>query len=284
MIRWIISALGYLLLTCTALAQVGQIPAWPPTQFIASGGGCSQATAFIARANAITALDGTHTTAYTNLICGLVTDGVFSKFDVLNIWATQSSGVALLNLVGTSFSPSVASNSPTFTVDRGYTGNGTNTSLSASFNPSTAGGNYTQNSAHYSSWNVTSGNGLWELGTDANTALISNFSANIQMRINDSAASGNIAAASTAGVGHFIASRTSSTVRTGYVNGASIGTTGSATSAAPANANLSFLFVGGQGATSDQVAASSIGGALSGADATNFYNRLRTYMTAVGVP
>lgn len=38
MIRWVISALGYLLLTCAALAQVGQIPAWPPTQFIASGG------------------------------------------------------------------------------------------------------------------------------------------------------------------------------------------------------------------------------------------------------
>lgn len=34
-----ISALGYLLLTCAALAQVGQIPAWPPKQFIASGGG-----------------------------------------------------------------------------------------------------------------------------------------------------------------------------------------------------------------------------------------------------
>lgn len=33
-----ISALGYLLLTCGALAQVGQIPAWPPKQFIASGG------------------------------------------------------------------------------------------------------------------------------------------------------------------------------------------------------------------------------------------------------
>lgn len=38
MIRWVISALGYLLLTCAALAQVGQIPAWPPTKFVTSGG------------------------------------------------------------------------------------------------------------------------------------------------------------------------------------------------------------------------------------------------------
>lgn len=37
MIRWIVSALGYLLLTCAAAAQVGQIPAWPPLQPSTSG-------------------------------------------------------------------------------------------------------------------------------------------------------------------------------------------------------------------------------------------------------
>jgi len=33
-----------------------------------------------------------------------------------------------------------------------------------------------------------------------------------------------------------------------------------------------------------QAAMASIGSSLSSTDATNFYNRLRTYMTAVGVP
>jgi hypothetical protein len=51
---------------------------------------CPQAPAFLARANAITALDGTHTIAYTNSICGLVADGVWPKFDVLMVFATQS--------------------------------------------------------------------------------------------------------------------------------------------------------------------------------------------------
>lgn len=237
-------------------------------------------TAFLART---AGLDATHINAYKALINGLVADGVWASLDLLNIFATQDATTALLNLVSTSFSPAVPSGTPTFTADRGYTGNGAAASINASYNPSTAGGNYTQNSAHYSSWVVTSGNGVWELGTSDKTALIASFGGNIQMRINDVAASGAIAASS-GGTGHYIASRTSSTVRTGYVNGSSIGSAGSATSAAPDNANFFSLFVNGQGGTSDQVAATSIGGALTGTDATNFYNRLRTYMTAVGVP
>lgn len=248
--------------------------------YAAAGGDAPQTTAFLARTSG---LDATHTNAYKALINGLVADGVWAKLDLLNIFATQDVTTALLNLVSTSFSPATTSNAPTFAADRGYTGNGTNASINASYNPSTAGGNYTQNSAHYSSWVVISNNGVWELGTEANTALIASFSGNIHMRINDSTTSGAIAA-STGGTGHYIASRTSSTVRTGYVNGASIGSAGSATSAAPANANFLSLFVAGQSGTSDQVAATSIGGALTGTDASNFYNRMRTYMTAVGVP
>jgi hypothetical protein len=56
-----------------ALAQIGV--AFPgPGMPAANAGpppGCSQATAFLARTSG---LDGTHTMAYTNLICGLVTD------------------------------------------------------------------------------------------------------------------------------------------------------------------------------------------------------------------
>ena len=36
--------------------------------------------------------------------------------------------------------------------------------------------------------------------------------------------------------------------------------------------------------TTHQVAATSIGSSLNSTEATAFYNRLRTYMTAVGVP
>src|SRR5229473_5562637 len=62
----------------------------------APGGGCSQATTFLARTSG---LSGTETTAYTNLICGLVTDGVYPSLDALYIFATNTTTTANLNLI-----------------------------------------------------------------------------------------------------------------------------------------------------------------------------------------
>src|SRR5712664_2840319 len=87
----------------------------------APSGGCSQATTFIARTSG---LSGTETTAYTNLICGLVTDGVYSTLDALYIFATNTTTTANLNLISTNFGLTGAT-PPTFSADHGYTGNGT---------------------------------------------------------------------------------------------------------------------------------------------------------------
>src|SRR2546430_1348992 len=84
---------------------------------VGGGGGGSHAAAFLARTSG---LDGTHTTAYTDFINGLDTDSLFSKFDLIQIYATQDSTTALLNLVSTSFNATPL-NSPTFTADRGFT-------------------------------------------------------------------------------------------------------------------------------------------------------------------
>jgi hypothetical protein len=77
--------------------------------FEALSGRCAEATAFLTRANAIVAIDAPHTTAYNNLICGLVEDGTYSKLDTLYVLATQSDGgspgdgIAKLNLIKNSF-------------------------------------------------------------------------------------------------------------------------------------------------------------------------------------
>jgi hypothetical protein len=135
---------------------------------IVAGGGCSQATAFLARTSG---LDGTHTTAYTNLICGLVTDGLItgtmagsgsgatacgSKFDAIYILATQDATTAKLNLCSTTFSPATLTGSPTFTADRGYQSAAGTDRISTGFNASTASSpNFVQDSAHLSIWNNT---------------------------------------------------------------------------------------------------------------------------------
>jgi hypothetical protein len=82
-----------------------------------------QTTAFLARANAVTTLDGTHTAAYTALINGGVADGWFQKMDMLMIYATQSSGVALLNLPNSTYT-AMAGAGLSFSADVGRAGSG----------------------------------------------------------------------------------------------------------------------------------------------------------------
>src|SRR5882672_2331491 len=102
-----------------------------------------QTTAFLARTSG---LSGTETAAYKVLINGLVADGVFSLLDALYIFATNTTTTANLNLISTSFGLTGAT-PPTFTVDQGYTGNGTTQFLDTGYVSSTAGLNLTQNNA-----------------------------------------------------------------------------------------------------------------------------------------
>jgi hypothetical protein len=102
------------------------------------------------------------TTAYTNLICNLVTDGIItgtmagsgsgatacgSLLDALYIFATKDETTASLNLCSTSYS--ITKNGTfTFTADTGWAGDGLSGSiLSTGFIPVSASGNFALNSA-----------------------------------------------------------------------------------------------------------------------------------------
>lgn len=257
------------------------------------GGDAAETTAFLARADAITTVGATERAAYKALINGLVTDGVFAKLDALYIFATDTSAHARLNLVQNAYNCTSAG-APTFTADLGYTGTGFNVdNIDTNFNPSTATTpKYTQNDAHYSIWSNTAGQEQIELyGNDGTlTHIFPNYGGpGTYMRINDSSASGLISSTPD-GSGFYLASRTSSSNRDGYwgtglppIN--TLGNANSATSGAVTNGNLTIFFIAGQSFPSvKQITMASIGGALNSTDAGNFYSRLRTYMTAVGVP
>jgi hypothetical protein len=132
-------------------------------------GSCSQSTAFFARVWALPAtLDGTvggsgHVAAYDNLICGLVTDGVFATLDTLWVTATaaatgSSTAVANLNLVSSSF-PLIAAGSPAFTANSGYDavgeGSATGVYMHTGFTPSSSGGHQTLNNTTISAYTFT---------------------------------------------------------------------------------------------------------------------------------
>jgi hypothetical protein len=247
--------------------------------------GCSEATTFLART---TGLDATHTTAYTTLICGLVTDGVWAKIDLLAVYATQDSTTAVLNLKSTSFSTTVVG-SPTFTADRGYTSSGTTNYLNTTFTPSTAGGNFTQNSAHISAWNITTGAGSTDrlIGNALSTTIRTvirprNASDQTGLDLNNNTED---LVANTSKDGWFVGNRSASNANQIYRNGSSLGSSATASTGISDQAIvLGTDATGGNSCTGCQIAAASAGSSLSAGDVTNFYNRLRTYMTAVGVP
>jgi hypothetical protein len=252
------------------------------------GGPSSQTLQFLARTSG---LDATHTSAYTALIDGLVADGVWSKFDVLYIYATQNTATAQLNLISSSY-PATLNGAPAFTVDRGYTGVNASTTvyINSGFNPTTAGSpQYSLNSAHISAWGVT--NTETDYGVmgarAANSCMAQLIPLYVDNRIYFALNAINTLQVSNSDArGYWICNRTDANNIQAYKNGASFGTSASSVNSL-INLNYYVLAFNDNGTirgAGNQLAMASIGSSLSATDATNFYNRLRTYMSVVGVP
>lgn len=256
------------------------------------GGGCPDSVTFLARGT----FDGTHTTAYQNLICGLNTDGIgifTAQWDVLVILGTQNTTVAALNLPSTSFSPT-PNGSPSFTADRGYTGVDASSTvyLDTNYNPILNAVNVSQDSAHLSVWsntNVTSG----ASGGSCIAGLSSSIGSRIFPKYNDGnfysdvnvAVTNSMIVAQASSIGHFIGNRSAAGAEQGYYNGSSVITSTQA-SATMVSTDIVVLASNSTGVISfgcaNQISAYSIGASLTAGHATNFYNRLRTFGTALG--
>lgn len=85
------------------------------------------------------------------LVRALKGAGVWAKLDALYLLAAHDAQAARLNWVSASYGLSV-SGAPGFTVDRGYTGDGSAAYLDSGFNAATAGGRFAQNDAHMGVW------------------------------------------------------------------------------------------------------------------------------------
>ena len=100
-----------------------------------AGGAAVQAetSALIARMS--TPPSASRIAAIDLLITTLKAASIWSKLDVLQVYAAADQQAALLNWVSTSFNASVV-NAPTFTADRGFNGNGTTSYVNTGFKPS----------------------------------------------------------------------------------------------------------------------------------------------------
>lgn len=229
-------------------------------------------------------VSGTREGIVNSLIVGLKSDGVFSKLDRLWLFAGENTPSALTDIITDSLATAV--NSPTFTTDQGYTGNGTSSYVDSNVSQTASGLNYAQNSACLFGWNNSSGHvdaaPICALaGGTGVTRIYPQFTDN-KMHFGCNGDSG-IFPASTGAVGLYLCSRTASNVQTPAINGVDQGTDNVVSSALQNND-----FVALQEFTTSfstyQCSVFGFGGALTGTDRGNLYTRLRTYATAIGLP
>jgi hypothetical protein len=287
----VIAALLAGLLLC---AQTPMLPGFPPGTFqnraaldAAPSGACSEATTFLARTSG---LDATHQTAYTTMICGLVTDGLWTGIDALYILATDTTTNANLNLKSTSFGLTQVGG-VSFTADQGYTGNGTTGYSDTGYASSTAGGSYTQNSASFGVYirnNRTSGFTFTAISNDISATGAARWVPNYNTisgnyNINDA---GFQDAPATTSQGFWGISRTGASATAAYRNAS--GTAIQTNTVASTGLSTTSFYIGA-GRTpaavdfsTDQIAAAFIARGLSSAEWVTLQGRINAYMTTVG--
>lgn len=233
--------------------------------------------------------DATRKSALDTLISSLKTGGVWAKLDWLTVHAAHDEQAARVNAVNPAQVASVGV-APTFTTDRGYTGNGTTQYLNTGWNASTAGGKFTQNDCSMGVWCGTdvTASGQYDLG-NSNATICARSGTGSPMTA-QSASGSTITLPASTSVGFTSWSRTGSTAGVAYKNGAALGTAISSTSTTLRNAP--FLIGAANTSTTGTVTAGSFstrrnqavcwGSQLSGAEQLALYNALATYMTAVG--
>jgi hypothetical protein len=249
--------------------------------------------AYEAETNALLALftvqpDATRKGHINTLIASLkngATSGtnIFAGLDFLHVYAAHDEQAARRNWIQDAYH-SGAINSPTFTSDRGFAGNGTSSYLDTNFNPTTASSpKFTQNNASGGVWSRTAAQESvsvfgWFDNSDGFVINPRNTSDQMATRANEA---NSVNFANSDGSGWFCAGRSASASTRAYKNGASVGT-GSGGSSALNNATFKTGHVTGTTYSTREVAADYAGRFLTLAEQADLYNAVRTYLLAVG--
>jgi hypothetical protein len=208
---------------------------------------------------------------------------VWAKLDALYVLAQQTQADALLNLVGTSYT--LTHDSALFTQYSGFGPGGFNIGENTGFNPATAPSpKYIQNSGSLSIWtsSVGSGCGICNSTSSSQSTLAP---ATFGFQYYDINTNADMHIPAPGGNGLYGADRFSNVATYPYYNGIVVGV-GDGNASAPVQSNN--LLIGNRSdgglAYTGIINEASIGGSLGDAGQLALYNRLRTYLTAVGVP
>lgn len=217
------------------------------------------------------------------LFNGLIGDGVWARLDMLLLFANLTSGAALVNAINPAQAATLV-NAPTFTTDRGFTTNGTTSYVDTGFNPATAGGKYTQTLAYFGIYvnaetQFSASPAGWFDGADGVTVNPRTAADASNGRANQAAVI-TVAAPGTSAIGLTAINRLSNSNVRLTRNGVLI-QSGTDVSTA---LNSNNLYVGRSATAAygaGRFAICAIG-SLNAALDLAFYNRINTYLTAIG--
>jgi hypothetical protein len=285
--RWLAVAITILSATVSAFAQGALLLAGPFTPIC--GGTCDPAAVTLFNAMS-TNPSPARQILINNAIVSLKAAGIWSECDLLYVLAAADSQAASLNWVNPAGSFNLTStNSPSFTADMGYAGDGSTSYLSTGWAPSTNGVNYTQNNASLFLWSVNNdrADGSSAIGVFNNNTIGANINPwNVSVNSSGTAlqsGNGNQAIPIT-GIGLFLLDRVTATdtIYTIDQNGANLGAIGGASTALPSSV-MRILGTGGSNPlfSSRRVAIAGACGGLSSTQRTQIYSIFNSYMGSI---
>lgn len=224
----------------------------------------------------------------SNLIRQLKAAGIWTSLDRLWLFAAENATQALTDLKARSVATAV--NSPTFTANRGYAGNGTTSYINSNYVASTDAVNYALNSASlffYANTNradadLTAMGALY--GASLQAAMGLRFGGNALGLLHNttaSIASGGVSDA----LGLTTISRTASNLTTVYRRGSALGTTAGVASAVPTVALYVLGLNNGDSVANAETARGAVAGiaaGLSAAQVAALNTAVEAYLTAIG--
>lgn len=253
---------------------------YPHVAMMGQGTFCPEARALFARMSP--APTYARKIVIDRLITTLIRYGLWSKLDVLYLFAGHASAPSLLNWKGATYN---ATNSgATFTADRGFTGDGASSAILTGYAPGS--GQFLLNDHAYGAWVRTAATGNTYATGVGNAGLNG-----ISMKIASSAletADGVLATPDSTSVtttGHLVASRMSGPAYSTYRAGALLAANTRTIAALPTGNFMGLalnLDSTPAGFTDAQLSALHFGKGLSATDVANLKAALQPYMTAVG--
>ena len=208
------------------------------------------------------------------LVVDLKDGGIWSKLDTFAVFATDGDeDFALIDWKR--LTQYTAVNSPTFTSNGGFTGNGTSSHINTNYNPSTSGVNYTLNNAGRFYWVDNRSGSVWE-GTTTNGNNDSRNANSNQQRINQTSTSVTLAVSFAVDEFHAI-NRTSLNNVEFFTYNTQYSRTALSTSILNSN---QFILRGGGLYNASRFRFYAMGASLV-SENTDFYNAMNTYFTSI---